>query len=63
MNILLFCAKAFETMEFSVFVDVMGWARDDYMCDINVVTCGFQKMWLVHSVFQLLLIQSLMKLM
>lgn len=43
MNILLLCAKAFETMEFSVFVDIMGWARDDYKCDINVVTCGFQK--------------------
>lgn len=43
MKILLFLAKGFETMEFSVFVDVMGWARNDYNCDIQVVTCGFQK--------------------
>lgn len=25
MKVLLFCARGFETMEFSVFVDVMGW--------------------------------------
>lgn len=43
MKILLFLAKGFETMEFSVFVDVMGWARNDYGCDVDVVTCGFQK--------------------
>lgn len=43
MKILLLCAKAFETMEFSVFIDVMGWARDDFGCDITVETCGFQK--------------------
>lgn len=43
MKILLFLAKGFETMEFSVFVDVMGWARNDYNCDVLVVTCGFQK--------------------
>lgn len=43
MKILLFCAKAFETMEFSVFVDVFGWARDDYNVDIQVETCGFTK--------------------
>lgn len=43
MKILLFLAKGFETMEFSVFVDVMGWARNDYNCDVPVVTCGFQK--------------------
>lgn len=43
MKLLLLCAKAFETMEFSVFVDVMGWARDDYGCDITVHTCGFHK--------------------
>ena len=29
-KVLLFLAKGFETMEFSVFVDVMGWARYDY---------------------------------
>lgn len=43
MKILLFLAKGFETMEFSVFVDVMGWARNDYGIDVPVVTCGFQK--------------------
>jgi len=43
MRVLLFLAKGFETMEFSVFVDVMGWARSDYGCDIWVDTCGFQK--------------------
>lgn len=41
MKILLFCAKGFETMEFSVFIDVFGWARNDYGYDIQVDTCGF----------------------
>ena len=27
---LLFLAEGFETMEFSVFVDVLGWARNDF---------------------------------
>lgn len=43
MKTLLFLAKGFETMEFSVFVDVMGWARNDYGYDVEVVTCGFHK--------------------
>jgi len=43
MKTLLFLAKGFETMEFSVFVDVMGWARNDYHYDTQIVTCGFQK--------------------
>jgi len=43
MKTLLFLAKGFETMEFSVFVDVMGWARNDYGYDVPVITCGFQK--------------------
>jgi 4-methyl-5(b-hydroxyethyl)-thiazole monophosphate biosynthesis len=43
MKTLIFLAKGFETMEFSVFVDVMGWARNDYGYDVPVVTCGFQK--------------------
>lgn len=30
MKILLLCLKGFETMEFSPFVDVIGWARDDF---------------------------------
>lgn len=43
MKVLLFLAKGFETMEFSAFVDVMGWARNDYGVDIQVETCGFTK--------------------
>lgn len=43
MNVLLFCAKAFETMEFSVFIDVFGWARESFGNDVRVQTCGFQK--------------------
>ncbi len=43
MKVLIFCAKGFETMEFSVFVDVLGWARTDFGCDIGVDTCGFSK--------------------
>lgn len=43
MKTLLFLAKGFETIEFSVFVDVMGWARNDYGYDVPVVTCGFHK--------------------
>ena len=43
MKILLFLAKGFETMEASVFIDVIGWARNDYHNDVEVVTCGFQK--------------------
>lgn len=43
MKVLLFLAKGFETMEFSVFVDVLGWARHDYHYDIDVITCGFTK--------------------
>jgi protein deglycase len=43
MKVLLFLAKGFETMEFSVFIDVLGWARNDYHNDIDVVTCGFSK--------------------
>ena len=43
MKVLVFCAKGFETMEFSVFIDVLGWARNDYKYDITVETCGFTK--------------------
>lgn len=49
MKILIFCANAFETMELSPFIDIMGWARDDFNCDIEVVTCGLHK--LVTSTF------------
>ena len=37
MKVLLFLAKGFETMEASVFVDIMGWAG------IEVVTCALRK--------------------
>ena len=43
MKILLFCNKGFETMEFAPFVDVFGWARNDFNYNIDVVTCGFTK--------------------
>lgn len=43
MKTLLFLAKGFEVMEFSVFVDVLGWARNDYGIDVPVETCGFLK--------------------
>jgi Putative intracellular protease/amidase len=42
-KVLVFLAKAFETMEFSVFIDVLGWARVDYKHNILVETCGFTK--------------------
>ena len=43
MKVLLFCAKGFETIEFSVFVDVFGWAGFDFGYDVEIVTCGFEK--------------------
>ena len=43
MRTLILLAKGFETMEFSPFVDVMGWARTDYGYNTHTVTCGFQK--------------------
>ena len=43
MKVLIFLAIGFETMEFSAFVDVLGWARNDYAYDIDVTTCGFSK--------------------
>ena len=43
MKILLFCAKGFETMEFSPFIDVMGWAANDFHYPVCVDTCGFTK--------------------
>jgi len=43
MRTLLFALKGFETMEFSAFVDVLGWARNGYEYDVPVVTCGFHK--------------------
>lgn len=43
MKVLIFLPKGFETMEFSVFVDILGWARNDYGYNISTITCGFQK--------------------
>jgi 4-methyl-5(b-hydroxyethyl)-thiazole monophosphate biosynthesis len=43
MKTLVFLLKGFETMEFSVFVDVLGWARNDFGLDVPVVTGGFQE--------------------
>jgi protein deglycase len=40
-KVLVFLPKAFETMEFSAFIDVLGWARVDYGHKIIVETCGF----------------------
>lgn len=43
MKTLVFLLKGFETMEFSVFVDVLGWARNDFGYDVPMVTGGFQE--------------------
>ncbi|MCR5005837.1 MAG: DJ-1/PfpI family protein [Clostridiales bacterium] len=43
MKILLFCCKGFEMMEFAPFIDVMGWAKNDFGISIEVVTAGFEK--------------------
>ena len=40
-KVLVFVAKAFESMEFCVFIDVLGWARVDYGHNLFVDTCGF----------------------
>lgn len=42
-KILLLLNKGFETMEFSPFVDICGWARNDFGVDIHVTTAGFTK--------------------
>lgn len=54
MKTLLFLNKGFETMEFSAFVDVMGWARNDFSLDVSVVTGGFCKQ--VISAFNILVL-------
>ena len=43
MKLLVFLAKGFETIEFSAFIDVMGWAKTDFDCKIDVVTCGLNQ--------------------
>ena len=43
MKILVFCAKGFETMEFSAFIDVFGWAPNDYGYPVETETCGLNR--------------------
>ena len=43
MKLLVFLAKGFETIEVSAFIDVMGWAKTDFDCKIDVVTCGLNQ--------------------
>jgi len=40
-KILVFLAKAFETMEFSAFIDIIGWSRVNHGHNLFVDTCGF----------------------
>lgn len=49
MKVLVLLAKGFETMEFSVFIDVLGWADNDFGAGIQTVTCGMEKT--VNSTF------------
>lgn len=53
-KVLVFLAKAFETVEFSAFIDVLGWARVDYGHNLSVDTCGFTRQ--VISTFNIPLI-------
>lgn len=41
MKTLVFLLKGFETMEFSPFIDVFGWARHDFGLPVEIETCGF----------------------
>lgn len=43
MKLLVLLAKGFETIEFSAFIDVMGWARIDFDCKVDVNTCGLDR--------------------
>ncbi len=43
MRLLVFLTKGFETIEFSAFIDVMGWAKTDFNCKVDVVTCGLHR--------------------
>lgn len=49
MKVLLFLAKGFEHMESGVFIDVLGWARHECGCDLQLETAGFQRR--VNSTF------------
>ena len=43
MKVLLFLPKGFEHMETGVFIDVMGWARTRFGCEVDVETGGFSR--------------------
>ncbi len=44
MKVLIFCAKGFETMELSPFVDILGWTKEDVkVADVEFETCGFTR--------------------
>lgn len=43
MKLLVFIAKGFETIEFSAFIDVVGWAKTDFDSKVDVVTCGLNR--------------------
>lgn len=43
MKVLLFLPKGFEHMETGVFIDVFGWARDEFGMDIALETAGFTR--------------------
>ena len=43
MKVLLLLAKGFETMEFAAFVDVFGWAMEDFGSEVTIHTCGLTK--------------------
>ena len=61
-HILLFCLKGFETMEFSPFVDVTGWARNDFHHDIKVTApmVAFELLKLLIGEEATLLVQTAM---
>ncbi len=42
MNILIFCCKGFEMLEFAPFYDIAGWAKSEYNYDVHIATCGFE---------------------
>ena len=43
MKTVVFCAKGFETIEFSAFIDVLGWAGNDYGYPVETETCGLTR--------------------
>ncbi len=43
MNILIFCCKGFEMLEFALFYDIAGWAKSEYNYDVHIDVCGFEQ--------------------